>query len=220
MSSFPPNFIPIVDAFTEAVEKLAPAPTAEPDPTDLGEEEFDREFGEFAQQRDEAKRKVERLFRDALAEGALDAWVQCGAEMQILSDRESWHPEAFGLPGFEPRTHHLTNPGPNDDREVFIERRTLKAWIAGLTATGNRPGRPPIHDWPAIEKKAKDLMDYHSDFSEDDPEWNKQACLERALLKFCSETFGREPTPSALRDENRIPKWLSTWRSENRREDF
>jgi hypothetical protein len=213
MASYPPNFIPIVEAFDQAVAALAPAKIAGQekgpndaysvlstlnreqirgeievwnaggglshelakaviqfekqrhfpdfkwrfDPTiqeelldsielqlrgsneyrDLSKAElvdFEDEFEEPAQRVYEAERKVERLFRDALAGGPLDPWVNGRQGMELLSDRESWRPGALGVPGFEPRTHHLTNPGPNEEREVFIERGQLKAWIA-MTAT-------------------------------------------------------------------------------------
>jgi hypothetical protein len=137
MTSFPPNFIPIVDAFVQAADALAPVDGLARDPNDLGNAElveFEHEFYEFYQRKNEAERKVERLFRDALAGGLLDPWVNGRQGMEMLSDREDWRPKAFGVPGFEPRTHHLTNPGPNDEREVFIERGQLKTWIA-MTAT-------------------------------------------------------------------------------------
>jgi hypothetical protein len=137
MTSFPPNFIPIVDAFDKAVDALAPVEGVAKDPNDLSKAElveFEDELDEFSQRKNEAERKVERLFRDALAGGLLDTWVNGRQGMEMLSDREDWRPKAFGAPGFEPRTHHVTNPGPNDEREVFIERGQLKTWIA-MTAT-------------------------------------------------------------------------------------
>jgi hypothetical protein len=110
---------------------------------------IEADFVEFDQAKldefDEAKRKVERLFRDALADGLIDAWVNGTQGMEKLSDRESWRPMPVGLPGFEPRTHHLTNPGPNDEKEVFIEQGQQKTWIA-MTAT-HQPTQPPTRSW-------------------------------------------------------------------------
>jgi hypothetical protein len=136
MTSFPPNFIPIVDAFYEAVAALEPAEVSgrAKDLSKAELVEFQDELDELYPRKDEAERKVERLFRDALADGWIDAWVNGRQGMEMLSDRATWRPKAFGAPGFEPRTHHLTNPGPNDDREVFIEQGQLKTWIA-MTAT-------------------------------------------------------------------------------------
>jgi hypothetical protein len=156
MTSYPKNFIPIVDAFDQAVAALAPAKIAGPakDPNGLSNAElveFEDDLEKFAQRKDEAAGRVERLFRDALADGVIDAWVKDGAEMQVLSDRESWRPAAFGAPGFEPRTHHLTNPGPNDDREVVIDQGQLKTWLMMLAgAAPHRRGRPHSLDWEAV----------------------------------------------------------------------
>jgi hypothetical protein len=73
-----------------------------------------------------------------------------------------------------------------------------------------KPGPKPDFEWEAIEAKCYELMDYHDEFTSDDPDWDCQARLEEALMKFCQETWGREPGASTLRDK--LPKWLSTWR--------
>ena len=155
MTSYPKNFIPIVDAFDQAVDALAPAKIAGR-AKDLGKAElveFEDEFDEFSQRKDEAERKVERLFRDALADGLIDAWVKDGGQMEVLFDRESWRPMAFGAPGFEPRTHHLTNPGPNDERPVGVERRQFETWLRMTAGVGvsHRRGRPEAADWEAVK---------------------------------------------------------------------
>jgi hypothetical protein len=106
MTSFPPNFIPIVDAFVQAVDALAPVDGPARDLNDLSKaelDEFEHEFVEFSQRKNEAERKVEGLFRDALAGGLLDPWVNGRQGMEMLSDREDWRPKAFGAPGFELR---------------------------------------------------------------------------------------------------------------------
>jgi hypothetical protein len=62
MTSFPPNFIPIVDAFDQAFDELAPA-----DIVRWSKATLEADFVEFDQATldrfDEAKRNVERLFR-------------------------------------------------------------------------------------------------------------------------------------------------------------
>jgi hypothetical protein len=73
-------------------------------------------------------------------------------------------------------------------------------------------GRKATYDWLAIEQETDRLMDHHDDFSDDDPEWNKQAQLEKALLDFCQRTDRRVPDVSLLRKKNRIPQWLANWR--------
>jgi hypothetical protein len=76
---------------------------------------------------------------------------------------------------------------------------------------GARRGRPQEYDWEAIKAKAFALMDYHGDFSPDDPEWNVQARLEERLADFCQEQYGRVPD-SSLREKS--PSWLDEWRKQ------
>jgi hypothetical protein len=73
-----------------------------------------------------------------------------------------------------------------------------------------KPGPKPDFDWEKIEAKFYDLMDENGDFTPDDPDWDCQARVEEALMKFCQDTWKREPGPSTLRE--RLPAWLSTWR--------
>jgi hypothetical protein len=176
MTSFPPNFIPIVDAFNQAVDRLS-AQIAWPaeDPKDLSQAElieFEDKLGEFFQRKDAAARPVERLFRDALADGYVKAWVKNPATglmeelIDAVSGREAWRQMAVGIPGFELRTHHLTNPGPSEERPVFIERGQFEAWIGmaakqlGIEARQEalvaeisrlRRGRPEVVDWEAVK---------------------------------------------------------------------
>lgn len=82
---------------------------------------------------------------------------------------------------------------------------------AGET-TKRTGGRPPVVDWPLVQQEAHRLMEYHGDFKPCDPDWNVQAKLEELLLRYCSSTFGKEPSVSALR--TRIPSWLDKWRLE------
>src|ERR1700733_415143 len=148
MTSFPPNFIPIVDAFDKAVDRLSPqiAGRAE-NPKDLTQAElidFEDELGEFFQRKDAAERPVERLFRDALADGHVKAWGKNPATglmeelIAAVSGREAWRQMAVGIPGFELRTHHLTNPGPSEEAGLY------RAWAVrsldwnGGEATWNR----------------------------------------------------------------------------------
>jgi hypothetical protein len=60
-------------------------------------------------------------------------------------------------------------------------------------------------------------MDKNGDFKDDNPEWDRQARLEDALLLFCANKFkDKEPSPSRLRDRDRIPCWLAEWRKPKR----
>ena len=73
-----------------------------------------------------------------------------------------------------------------------------------------KPGPKPDFEWGEIETKCYDLMDDNGDFTPDDPDWDCQARLETALMKFCQETWAREPGASTLREK--LPEWLSAWR--------
>jgi hypothetical protein len=73
-----------------------------------------------------------------------------------------------------------------------------------------KPGAKPEFEWGKIQTKCNALMDHHGDFTPDDPDWDCQARLETALMKFCQETWGHEPGASTLREK--LPEWLSAWR--------
>jgi hypothetical protein len=152
MTSFPPNFIPIVDAFDQAFDVLAPVDIVRwtKAPIEHDFVEFNQaQLGEF----DEARRKVDRLFRDAVADGLIDTWVKEGGRMEVLVDRELWRTTPLGPPGFESRTHHLTNPGPDDERAVAVERRQFETWLRMTAGSGvlSRVGRPESADWEVVE---------------------------------------------------------------------
>jgi hypothetical protein len=196
MTSYPQNFVPIVDAFNDAVALLAPdAGVMIQDLASLDELEADK----FYRRNDDAKGQIEKLFRDALADGLLDAWVSSGQGMEKLSDRESWRPTAVGIPGFESRTHHLTNPGPNDEREVFIEQGQLKTWLMMITGTApRRRGRPPAVDWESVRialyEECKKQGGVPSPEVGDG--WSIQAEAER----FVQEIVGHRAEKTAVRD--------------------
>jgi hypothetical protein len=103
MTSFPPNFISIVDAFDQAVAKLVPV-----DIVRWAEAPIEEDFAGFDQDKldelDQATRKIERLFRDALADGYVKAWVKnpaTGLMEELIDDvsgREAWRQMAVGYP--------------------------------------------------------------------------------------------------------------------------
>jgi hypothetical protein len=110
---------------------------------------------------------------------------------------------------------------PDGHWEFFVRRTDVERWerlYFPTTATPapskvpgrwRKPGPKPDFDWEAIEAKCHELMDDNGDFTPDDPDWDCQARLETALMKFCQDTWAREPGPSTLRE--RLPDWLSTW---------
>jgi hypothetical protein len=105
--------------------------------------------------------------------------------------------------------------------EKWIFKNALPLRYLAVSAeegTPTRRGPPPKYDWSAIREEAFHLMDLHGDFSDDNPEWDRQARLEEELLLFCANKFGKdkEPSPSRLRDRDRIPCWLAEWRKPKR----
>jgi hypothetical protein len=90
-------------------------------------------------------------------------------------------------------------------------KKLAREWPSGR-ATKRTGGRPPVVDWTLLQQEAHRLMEHHGDFEPLDPDWNVQAKLEELLLEYCSNTFGKEPSVSALR--TRIPSWLDKWRLE------
>jgi hypothetical protein len=100
--------------------------------------------------------------------------------------------------------------------EAFMKSRPPTAPPISLKTANKRQSRDQSlissgeSEWGEIETKCYDLMDDNGDFTPDDPDWDCQARLETALMKFCQETWGREPGASTLRDK--LPEWLSAWR--------
>jgi hypothetical protein len=95
---------------------------------------------------------------------------------------------------------------------VTIDRESLRAWLYQLSGkVPKKRGRPLKYPWAEMRAKAFLLMDYHGDFTSDDPHWDAQACLEKELMKFCERQVSREPSLSQLRSY--IANWLKEWRS-------
>jgi hypothetical protein len=95
---------------------------------------------------------------------------------------------------------------------AVVHRDSLRRWLTELSTipAPRKRGPKPKFDWAMIEREAVRLMDYHGDFSADDPAWNAQARLETELLTFCGLRFGREPSLTQLRAY--LPEWLRSWR--------
>jgi hypothetical protein len=105
--------------------------------------------------------------------------------------------------------------------EVEADSRAVEKWLrenamprgwqgaAAEEGTPTRRGPPPKYAWDAIREEAFRLMNHHGDFSDDNPAWDRQACLEKELLLFCANKFGKEPAPSTLREK--LPGWLADW---------
>jgi hypothetical protein len=147
-------------------------------------------------------------------------------------DTLSVFPDANGVDDHLAVLAEYVHPAFDESREEFLVRRIdVERWERRYSALApssppskepapseelsnkprqwRKPGPKPDFDWEKIEAKCYDLMDYHDDFTQDDPDWDCQARLEEALLDFCQQTWGREPGASTLR--RKLPGWLSIW---------
>jgi hypothetical protein len=88
---------------------------------------------------------------------------------------------------------------------------TLAAVATGATPRKGVGGRPPAVDWAVVKAEFLRLMEHHSDFSADDPEWNAIERLYDSLHGFCSARFGREVARTTLQDH--VTPWLAEWRA-------
>ena len=106
------------------------------------------------------------------------------------------------------------NPCPASlhDFTVYLDRNSqFKRWLAkACGAQSPSLGAKPKYDWGWIEDQVFKLMDYHGDFSHDDPKWNARACLERSIAERYIEKFGREPSASQLKQKigPMVEKWV------------
>ncbi|MGA6939622.1 MAG: hypothetical protein WB041_30220, partial [Pseudolabrys sp.] len=106
--TYPEGFIPVGDAFAQALE-LREDYTALLRAID--EATKDAERHEHINKHDASVRRVEKLMRNALADGHLQAFTRRGQNGQIeqIVDREEFRRESFGVPGIENLPHHLSN---------------------------------------------------------------------------------------------------------------
>jgi hypothetical protein len=124
-------------------------------------------------------------------------------------------------PGIFPGSTTVTIPGSGAAgrfTDVQADSRAVEKWIrenamprgwqgaAAEEGTQTRRGPKPKYAWDAIREETFRLMDKNGDFSDDKPEWDRQARLEDALLSFCA---GKEPAHSTLQEK--LPGWLADW---------
>ena len=101
--TFPEGFIPIGDAFAQALTSIKDLNSV------LGREPVeDREWiNRLFDDYDVIARDVEGLMRGALADGDLPAFIKTkSGQMEQLVDRESWRQPAFGTPSLDSVPHH------------------------------------------------------------------------------------------------------------------
>jgi hypothetical protein len=94
--SYPDGYIPLGDAFAEALSAL--------EDRDLGrlieEATNHNEREDLINQYHAHKRRVERMMRNAIADGELHTFIKApNGQIERLIEREDWRKEAFGVPG-------------------------------------------------------------------------------------------------------------------------
>jgi hypothetical protein len=105
-----------------------------------------------------------------------------------------------------------------DLENMSLRRRdVLKLWPAPTAAVGRdepgtkallgKKGRKPKIDWQMVDAAMTGLMELHGEFSLDDPDWNSQACLERAVGDYIDKKFGE----NAIRAESTIRKHVAAF---------
>jgi hypothetical protein len=136
--SCPDGFLPIGDAFEQACSALEGGEglvrLVDEATTATADERWAAHFDELEAAHlrvDTVRRRVERLMRDVLADGRLDAFFRTPhGEIERLLDREEWRREAFDIPGIDNIPHPVTNPGPDTgDRPTFLKISDFQEWL-------------------------------------------------------------------------------------------
>jgi hypothetical protein len=103
------------------------------------------------------ERRIERLMRDALADGPLDTWIEGpDGQPKPLRDREAWRQAAFGFANIASVPEPVVNPGPDTrGKPAFVEKPVFENWLDALQReTGASGGESP-----AVAGAAESLPD-------------------------------------------------------------
>jgi hypothetical protein len=195
--TYPEGFIPVDDAFAEALSSIKDCNSV------LSRELADQgHINKFFDDYDALARDVERLMRDAIADGRLHPFCRTqSGQMEQLVDRESFRPAAFGVPGIENVPHHLSNPGPDTHGQpIFLKISDFREWLTMFRyaidpfRTGG-PGKPS-----AIMVVAREHQRRLS-CGEALPKVSKEAAY---LKEWLDRTYPEAPNTTAKTIENRI----------------
>jgi hypothetical protein len=213
--SCPDGYLPINDAFEQACSelegggenlvRLVDEATAATD-----DERADRwadrvdELGAAHLRVDTVRWRVERLMRDALADGRLDVFYRApSGEIERLLDREEWRREAFGIPDIANIAHPVTSPGPDTEGQpVLLKISDFQRWLTTHRyeihpfRTG-LPGRPTAIQ--LIEAEHQRRIDSGKAL-------DKVGEEAKHLEKWLVTTHPRAPRTTAKTIENRIRK--------------
>jgi hypothetical protein len=84
--------------------------------------------------------------------------------------------------------------------DFFVRREgTAPPRLTALGANGARRGHKPKSFWPDVERHIKKKFEHHGPLSPDDPEWSRQADVERAITE-CIEGNGWSAAESTIRN--------------------
>jgi hypothetical protein len=222
--TFPEGFIPIGDAFAQALEATE---DCAPLLRSIDEAKTnDERFGLFDKY-DAVLRRVEKRMRSAIADGDLRPFMrgQSGQIEQMvdrkgfLEDRKGFPRESFGVPGIENVPHHLTNPGPDTHGQpVFLSTSNFQKWLEQQRASKHsyvaRRGAKTKFDWAAAQEEFRRLMKHHGPLSPDDHEWDAQARIEEAIEKYFEKQLGPDAAPSESMIRKKVSQWLAAWRGQ------
>jgi hypothetical protein len=126
--SYPDRNIPLGDAFAQALTALEDCgSTARLISEATSEDERDDLINEY----NAKKRRVERLMRNAIADGELHTFIKVpNGQIERLTEREDWRKEAFGVPDLGNVPHHLINPGVDTGGQpVLLEIDNFQDWL-------------------------------------------------------------------------------------------
>jgi hypothetical protein len=131
MASIPLGYIELGDAYDRALEVLGGDGINAPFP-EVASKQGQGWITYDTSAYDAAQYRVERLMRDALADGVL-----CAFELHPtfgpskLTNREEWRKMSFGGLGVGTFVERLTNPGPDTEgRPVMLEVEAFHRWLS------------------------------------------------------------------------------------------
>jgi hypothetical protein len=131
-------------------------------------------------------------------------------ERRMLGEAEQLYAEGGSEPAARaeesmPEPASAVEPAPAEPPQAEPPAESAKP-----AAVPHPGGRPPVVNWKMVGEEVFRLMNYHNEFSVDDPEWNAQARLEEAIAAFCEDKFNKRPSETAIKDNIREP--LERWR--------
>ena len=124
-NTIPEGFIPVSDAFEQAVSALADFSQLSIDQTASDDEQRD-----YFNKHDEIVRGVAKKMRKAIADRGLPLFIDTPNGPRELVERKEWGELAFGVPNIENLSHHLTNPGVDTDGQPsLLKISDFRDWL-------------------------------------------------------------------------------------------